>query len=125
MQQRSGSRSCAKSTVAPEGTSETGRRDVACFNIPLRLQPGATFAADRTLLSHATFNIGEGLDLLFHRFRQVIVFGSHEAAKADAIMILKSLAKCSGILAQGMNRVRGFIQELLQHGGRVLPIAPG
>ena len=31
MQQRSGSRSCAKSTVAPEGTSETGRRDVGMF----------------------------------------------------------------------------------------------
>jgi hypothetical protein len=31
MQQRSGSRSCAKSTVAPEGTSERGRRDVGVF----------------------------------------------------------------------------------------------
>jgi hypothetical protein len=41
MQQRSGSRSCAKSTVAPEGTSGTGLRDVACFNTSSRLQPGA------------------------------------------------------------------------------------
>jgi hypothetical protein len=31
MPQRSGSRWCAKSTVAPEGTSETGRRDVGMF----------------------------------------------------------------------------------------------
>jgi hypothetical protein len=35
MQQRSGSRSCAKSTVAPEGTSETGRRDVGMFQHPI------------------------------------------------------------------------------------------
>src|SRR5580704_13916099 len=41
MQQRSGSRSCAKSTVAPEGTSETGRRDVGMFHTSLRLPPGA------------------------------------------------------------------------------------
>jgi Transposase DDE domain len=41
MQQRPGSRSCAKSTVAPEGTSETGRRDVGMFQHLIGLQPGA------------------------------------------------------------------------------------
>ena len=43
MRQRFGSRSCAKSTVAPEGTSKTGRRDVGMF------QHLIAFAARRTL----------------------------------------------------------------------------
>jgi len=41
MQQRSGSRSCAKSTVAPEALAKQVGGTSACFNTSLRLQPGA------------------------------------------------------------------------------------
>src|ERR1700751_1003749 len=64
------------------------------------------------------------MHLLLHRFRQVVIFGGHEAAEAHAVVALERSPKNIGIPAQAADGIRGFGQHSLQLICCVLPIAP-
>jgi len=51
-------------------------------------------------------HISKGLDLFLQWSRQVIIFGTHETAEANAIITLERSAKHIGIIAQTTDRIR-------------------